>query len=133
MTGNYPTKITVVGYDFKKERFEGLHREALRFPSDNFQYVGLHAGGNFDQAAAESGERSSAVLPYQADPYGCAEGGPLVAKRLQRNPFHRTSPYTLACPEMKELLEWCGPELFAGSLPWSTVEGKAQEDGGGKK
>lgn len=132
MTGDYPTKITVVGYDFKKQRFEDLHRESLRFSSDAFRYVGLHAGGHFDQAAAEAGEQTSAVVFYRSDPYGCAKGGRLVAKRLKRNPFHQTPPYNLVCPEMKELLEWCGSRLFEGDLPWSAAtasEGGVGEDG----
>lgn len=121
MTGSYPTRITVVGYDFKEQRFEDLHRESLRFPSDAFRYVGLHTGGHFDQAAAEAGEQTSAVVPYRLDPYGCAQGGPLAAKRLERNPFHRTPPYALVCPEMRELFEWCLPQLFEGKLPWSAA------------
>lgn len=32
-TGSYPTKITVVGYEFKRRRFEQLHRAALRYAS----------------------------------------------------------------------------------------------------
>jgi hypothetical protein len=37
--------------------------------------------------------------------YGCGDAA-LVQKRALRNPFRRTVPYELACPEMKELLHW---------------------------
>ena len=44
--------------------------------------------------------------------------------RNLRNPFRRTIPYSLACPEIKDLLAWCGPDLFndLNSLPWSNNE-----------
>lgn len=126
ITGDYPKRITVVGYDFKGERFENLHRAALRFPADAFTYVGLHPGGRFDHAAAAAGERTSALEPYMSDPYGCTPDGPLATKRAERDPFHRTPPYSLACPEMRELLAWCGTDVYPGDLPWST----AVEQGG---
>jgi hypothetical protein len=40
-TGHFPSTITVVGYEFKKPRFTDLHREALRWPRDKFNYVGV--------------------------------------------------------------------------------------------
>ncbi|KAG6821023.1 hypothetical protein H0H93_007913 [Arthromyces matolae] len=40
-TGRYPTKITVVGYDFKQARFTDLHRAALRWPIEKFHYIGV--------------------------------------------------------------------------------------------
>ena len=50
--------------------------------------------------------------------YGCGDAA-LVKKRTNRNPFKRTIPYELACPEMKDLLHWCGPDLFdVSQVPW---------------
>jgi hypothetical protein len=44
----------------------------------------------------------------------------LQEKRRSRNPFSRTPPYELSCPEMKELLHYCGPSLFPREkVPWS--------------
>lgn len=40
-TGRYPTKITVVGYEFKRSRFTNLHRAAIRWPRDRFYYIGV--------------------------------------------------------------------------------------------
>jgi hypothetical protein len=42
----------------------------------------------------------------------------LVAKRLERNPYLRAVPYALSCPELRKLLDWCGPGLFPDPLPW---------------
>ncbi|CAN0449799.1 unnamed protein product, partial [Laminaria digitata] len=119
ITGDYPAKITIVGYDFKEDRFQNLHRAALRFPAEEFRYVGLHPGGRFDHEAAVAGELASALKPYELDPYGCSPDGPLASKRAERDPFHRTPPYSLVCPEMRELLEWCGSNYYGGDLPWS--------------
>lgn len=133
VTGNYPTKITIVGYDFKQDRFEDLHRAALRFPPEAFRYVGLRPGGRFDHVAAEAGERASALEPYRLDPYGCAADRPLAAKRAERDRFHRTPPYSLVCPEMRDLLAWCGPGYFTGDLPWSPVVVDEEEPGAGDR
>lgn len=32
MTGNYPSSITVVGFEFKRKRFEEMHLPSLRYP-----------------------------------------------------------------------------------------------------
>jgi len=40
-TGHFPIQITVVGYDFKRPRFEELHRSALRWPKNKFNYIGV--------------------------------------------------------------------------------------------
>lgn len=41
--GAWPSKITVVGFEMKRKRFEDLHRKALRFPKGAFRYVGVDA------------------------------------------------------------------------------------------
>ena len=43
LTGHYPGELTVVGYDFKHERFTDLHRAALRWPDQHFKFVGTPA------------------------------------------------------------------------------------------
>ncbi len=55
-TGAYPTRITVVGHDFKRRRFEQLHRRALRWPKFHFTYVGIPLGTEADEREAASGE-----------------------------------------------------------------------------
>lgn len=120
ITGSYPTKITVVGFDFKEERFTQLHRKAIGFPSSNFTYIGIKAKHvNFDNSKAIAGEKLAA-LAFQNDMYGCTDPS-LYSKREIRNPFSRTVPYTLACPEIKSLIDYCSKELYSGNLPWNTT------------
>jgi hypothetical protein len=122
MTGNYPLQITIVGFDFKEKRFRDIHRAAIAFPSPNFTYVGIHSTSRskrFDQQRAQQGELI-AIKEFEKDLYGCFEHE-LYEKRIKRNPFHRFAPYLLSCPEIKELLVWCGPGYFASHhLPWMT-------------
>lgn len=56
VTGNYPFKVTVVGYEMKRARFETLHRAALRIPPASFKYIGIDDQG--DTSAAYEGEVS---------------------------------------------------------------------------
>ncbi|KAI0058026.1 hypothetical protein BV25DRAFT_1919726 [Artomyces pyxidatus] len=115
LTGAYPHNITVVGYEFKRRRFEELHRGALRWPAHAFEYVGLGVG----DPQASAGELANAFLPYTADLYGCHP--PLATKRRDRNHHARVHPYHLSAPEMAALLEWCPSpptNTFNGALPW---------------
>lgn len=41
VTGHYPKHITVVGYALKEARFTELHRSALRWPVDRWEYAGI--------------------------------------------------------------------------------------------
>lgn len=40
VTGSYPSKVTVVGFNFKSSRFVDLHRKAVGISSSNFTYIG---------------------------------------------------------------------------------------------
>lgn len=126
VVGNYPERITVVGFEFKRQRFENLHRAAIRFPRSRFRYLGVPPvkGSRFDLASAELGERRNALRQFEVDPYGC-HSPEIAAKRVARNPFRRTNPYPLACPELSDILAWCGDHFFSGPLPWSKM-GKEQ-------
>lgn len=85
VTGHYPKKITMVGFDFKKDRFVKLHRYALKFPESQFAYVGIRPagpgksgamGGNvegFNHQKAQIGEKE-VVAAYTSDLYGCEQG-----------------------------------------------------------
>jgi hypothetical protein len=111
----------VVSFTFKRRRFEELHRAALRWPSQAFHYIGLDppVSTGFDLVKSTTGELENAAKPFESDPYGC-HSQVLKEKREQRNPFARTAPYTLSCPSMKTLLEYCGPALIDPShVPWS--------------
>mmetsp|Transcript_5778 Transcript_5778/g.8676 ORF Transcript_5778/g.8676 Transcript_5778/m.8676 type:complete len:358 (-) Transcript_5778:229-1302(-) len=120
VTGHYPRRITVVSYSFKKRRFEELHAAAIQWPSSKFDYVGIDpdASTGFDLVASSEGERTNSALPFESDPYGC-NSQILQDKRKQRNPFSRTPPYELTCPEMRELLKWCSTNIIPSSkVPW---------------
>eukprot|EP00047_Mylnosiga_fluctuans_P021650 m.107309 g.107309 ORF g.107309 m.107309 type:complete len:212 (+) comp8977_c1_seq1:4382-5017(+) len=79
-----PSKITVVGWGFKEERFR-RHAAALGV---SIEYVGC--GTPTHKAAAEAGEART-LAAYHTDPLG--NSGELLAKRRTRNPFARQIPY----------------------------------------
>lgn len=124
ITGKYPETITMVSFTFKQRRFENLHARALRWPTQRFSFIGIDppttSGFNLEEATA--GEQTNAAKPFESDPYGC-HSPLLLEKRRQRNPFSRTPPYQLSCPDMKELLQYCGPELIPSAMvPWTKIE-----------
>jgi len=119
VTGSYPQKITVVSFSFKKNRFEKLHAVAMRWPSDQFLFIGVDPDSStgFDLESSLKGEQENSALPFKSDPYGCHTS--LRKKRKDRNPFSRTPPYHQTCPELKELMNFCGPALIPTSrVPW---------------
>jgi hypothetical protein len=138
-TGRWPEHITVVGYEMKRRRFEELHREALRWPTSRFTYVGID--GKWEGTVAQKGEvrtlfhttYSYVVIvvsqfqngynPYTQDMYGCHSG--LLSKRRSRNPFSRFHSYYTSSPELGPLFNWCPDvwtRLFEGPLPWDAFK-----------
>ncbi|XP_073305359.1 uncharacterized protein C57A10.07-like [Primulina huaijiensis] len=115
LTGTYPHNITVVGYDFKEERFVYLHRLAIGFPESRFLYSGTPSTQNSREAALEG--EALVRSQFQEDPYGCS--GILRRKKLGRDPFHRSIPYPIGCPEIAGLFRYCGTAPYPGSLPWA--------------
>ncbi|KAF9453935.1 hypothetical protein P691DRAFT_693495 [Macrolepiota fuliginosa MF-IS2] len=122
-TGRYPERISVVGYEFKRARFETLHRKAIRWPEDKFEYYGVDPDDVEHVRIATEGERENGFLPYTKDLYGCHAG--LLDKRQHRNPFRRFHSYYLSAPELSQLLDWCPSSqsggkttLFFEQLPW---------------
>lgn len=117
ITGRYPRKIKVVSFAFKRDRFITLHRRAIRFPLHRFEYIGIDpsVGHGFHGVAAR--ERSSAMGPFAADPYGC-NSRILTNKREQRNPYLRYHPYPQGCLELSDLFYHCSRSWFTGPLPW---------------
>ncbi|MFN4111371.1 MAG: hypothetical protein ACK4G1_03790 [Ignavibacteria bacterium] len=110
--GYYPEHITMVTFKFKEKRFH-LHREALRIREDMVTFIGPN--NPEDVELALKGEEKTIML-MKDDPYCCHNQ--LLEKKNQRNPFKRQHGYSISCPELKELLEYCGTEIFKGKLPW---------------
>lgn len=130
-TGDYPKRITVVGYGFKKPRFEDLHAKAVRWNTQGFlrngertfQYVGIDDElSDSDASVQYRGEKVKAYNLYDKDMYGCH--GKLRQKRIERNPTRRYHPYMSSAPEIADLLNWCpAPDsglqgLYPENLPW---------------
>jgi hypothetical protein len=102
LTGTLPDHVTLVSWEFKRQRFEALHREAIAWPSERFTYIGANNPPHLEQAlAAETQARAK----YLADPY--SKGREFAAKKEARNPFRRQNGYSLSCPE-----------LFPPEAPW---------------
>ena len=122
LTGHAPRNVTVVGYEFKRERFVGLHRAAIRFPVSRFNYVGTPAVHEEESAAGEIEVRHA----FSKDPYGCK--GTLGKKRESRDPFNVGQPYTCSNPDLEGLMRVCeggggggglgGSRFYKGELPW---------------
>ncbi|KAI8923525.1 hypothetical protein BC831DRAFT_403657 [Entophlyctis helioformis] len=126
-TGSYPAKVTVVGFEFKRARFESLHRQAIGYPASRFAYIGIDPPADREgDAQRRAGEMEHSFKPFTKDMYACDPHGPLRAKKTSRNPFHRQHPYAVSCPELQPLLQYCaanrlGPgwdRIYSGALPW---------------
>ncbi|WWC67662.1 uncharacterized protein I206_101573 [Kwoniella pini CBS 10737] len=150
VTNVYPKKITVVGYGMKELRFKNLHRQAISFPKEKFNYIGIN-DDNSDLTKHYSGELKFGFKPFLNSPTGCNK--PLSLKKLLRNPFKKIHPYHISNPNLINLFEWC-PKLiknksiivedenqdklenylnvlgrnFKGSLPWNSIDFKGEEE-----
>ncbi len=102
LTGSEPAHVTMVSWEFKRERFEGLHREAIGWPRDRFTYVGANNPASLEQALASE---ASAREKYRADPYSNSEE--FRRKKDARNPTRRQHGYAVSCPD-----------LFTPDKPW---------------
>ncbi|KAK3259201.1 hypothetical protein CYMTET_31792 [Cymbomonas tetramitiformis] len=67
LTGHFPENITVVGYEFKRERFVDYHRAAIAFPAERLKYIGTAAP---NPTTASTGEMKT-LSAFQRDPFGC--------------------------------------------------------------
>jgi hypothetical protein len=115
LTGEYPDHITVMGFEFKAERFD-MHRAAISFPRERFEYVGVNNPPKIE--AALRGEENTRSQ-FREDPYGKINPV-LVQKTEERNPDKVYNGYQISCPEVAGLLRHRGPEIYGGSLPWTT-------------
>lgn len=104
MTATWPTRIDVVGWIFKKERF-CMHAKVLGYsPGRNFEYRGVNNPRGKDLAEAERGEEK-ARRDFEEHPWG--EGQTLANKRLDRDPFMRGGLLNYE-KELREFLDMRG-------------------------
>jgi hypothetical protein len=112
MTGAYPERTVAVGWGFKGPRFD-LHRAALRYPANRFRYFGVNDPPRLAENIHFEALRREG---FREDPYGAQPD--FVSKRMARNVFHRQHGYAISCPEIRGLLDYTGPEIYPGPLPW---------------
>ncbi|KAH9258939.1 hypothetical protein BASA81_002559 [Batrachochytrium salamandrivorans] len=111
--GRYPMRVKVVGFEFKRDRFVGEHARAIGL--SQMEYVGF---GN--AKLQHDMEVNGVVKQFRQDLFGCLP--PLSIKRAERNVYNRQHPYLEHCPELAELLAYCGgAEPFPGPLPWTRL------------
>ena len=133
-TGQYPAKVTVVGYKFKEKRFRELHARALRWQlhkpasdgSSRFTYVGIDDASRANTTDVRTSTRltqhDNAYDLFNRDLYGCHHR--LLEKRKKRNSARRLPPYTSTASEIAGLLDWCPADnsalqgLYPYWLPW---------------
>ncbi|KAI8388921.1 uncharacterized protein BYT42DRAFT_561704 [Radiomyces spectabilis] len=126
MTDQYPLQVTVVGFEFKRKRFEELHRSALRYPRARFEYIGIDPEiSDMDTITYES-ETNNSFKPFENDFYGCK--GSLLQKKIDRNPFRRRHMYRDSCPALSQLISYCPStnSVFDGPLPWDNPQSNPQ-------
>lgn len=103
LAGYAPEMVTMVSWEFKRQRFEDLHREAIGWPREKFRYIGANDPPHLEQALASE---TSARAKYLADPYSLGEE--FRRKKAARNPFRRQHGYAVSCPD-----------LFTKDKPWA--------------
>ncbi|KAI9600646.1 hypothetical protein H4Q26_000435 [Puccinia striiformis f. sp. tritici PST-130] len=102
-TGDYPTQITVVGHSVKSKRFNELHRKAMRWPQERFEYIGLDPI-NLNRFTTTSTSFSSQETIDLKE----IESSMILGEKNN--------------PEIRGLLDWCpinGIDEYTGSLPWA--------------
>jgi hypothetical protein len=115
-TGHYPQSIEVVGWKFKRERFD-FHRQTLLWPATDPHYR-YHGVNNPDDLDGSLKGEAKVLAGFKQDPFGTEE--PLRSKRDRRNPFQRQHPYATSCPEATTLLNHrtSAGRLVLTDLPW---------------
>ncbi|KAL9613061.1 MAG: hypothetical protein Q9167_002360 [Letrouitia subvulpina] len=127
VTSNYPTHVTIISHEFKRERFLKLHCCAIRWPVERVTYVGINPPEEVTPARElMEGETLRGRGAWEQDLYGT--GITLRQKREKRG--WRGGPDEKVIMEGLEndvcgLMRWKGgeggSEVYAGSLPWGNL------------
>ncbi|CDK25765.1 unnamed protein product [Kuraishia capsulata CBS 1993] len=100
-TGSFPTKYTIVGFEFKRHRFIEQHLKVLQFTNVNYLTYGPVFPDDYDYSGyssvqeaqdaffkdLEGSEDRFAVQPFNEFRFG--QGGSVLKKRLSRDPYSR--------------------------------------------
>lgn len=113
-TEHWPNKITVVGWQFKKERYD-LHRQAIKWPKKEFKYVGVNNPVGEALHKALEGEKRK-VESVKRDKF--LVGSQWVSQRELRNPFHQQNPYRGIDAKLDSLFDSLNRHTFENKLPW---------------
>lgn len=113
VTGYFPDKVTVIGLEFKRDRFMKLHLPAVDFDLQKVKYIGIDSmqpstnSQTYRDWYKETriGEYHNAYKLFKGDPYGCH--GSLSQKKESRDPFQRHEGrlgYKKICPNLERFM-----------------------------
>lgn len=115
--GEYPSAIVVCGWEFKAERFD-LHRLAIGYPRDRWEFLGINNPPNESLPSALAGELRVLEM-VKIDLY--MRGGAWDMIRAQRNPFHQEHTYRELSPEMADFFDFLEENSFRSRRPWVSI------------
>ncbi len=113
-TGGWPDQLIVVGWEFKARRFD-LHRAAIKWPREKFEYCGVNNPAGEALAKAVHSE-AALVAAVQRDLY--LMGPEFVSKRELRSPFHTRHSYRGIDPALDRFFDFLDSTSFRGDIPW---------------
>ena len=112
VTGKYPDRVLIPGMSYKEGRFS-LHRMAIRWPEDRFEYIGVCDPPDEDIVKALEAEIKN-IDEFRRFPHGKGSHEPIRNQHLFMPSYPWTNP-----PTIRELLLRTGSErVYAGPLPW---------------
>lgn len=124
-TGNFPSKLTIISWAFKRKRFEH-HCITVAWPVSKFSFVGI---GTPDDLQSALTAEARTLHDFKADNTGYGkDGGPLGKKKMARNPYRRQHGYASSCPSLAPLLDWTETTAFAkDQAPWSEASNSGDD------
>ncbi|KAL3482205.1 hypothetical protein BJX99DRAFT_83344 [Aspergillus californicus] len=124
-TGTYPSRVTVVTHEFKRERFVECHFPAIGLDPGRVGVVGINPPEEVTpRRELVKGEEERGIGPWRRDRYGV--GAELAGKRMKRGwvaGMERTYFLDFGLEVVEELVCWDGGggnEVFPRlrELPW---------------
>ncbi len=90
LQGEWPSKITVCGWGFKRHRIADLHRKALGWTKP-FHYIEVNDPPNVEEVRKRE---AATCREFEASPWG--EEGPIAEKRKMRDYYVRVPGYDMS-------------------------------------